>query len=119
MVVEPYRTIFSKEQGKRGRQKKSKSRNLLERFQEKKEAIIGFIMDWSIPFDKNLAERDVRMMKLQQKISGCFRSKAGANAFCQLRSYTSTMRKQNTNCWQAIGSLIMGDPVLPVYLPEQ
>lgn len=111
--------LSPKEKGKRGRQKKTKSRNLLERFQGKKEAIIGFIMDWNIPFDNNLAERDVRMMKLQQKISGCFRSEYGAESFCLLRSYTSTMKKQNQNCWQAIGSLIIGEPILPVCLPKQ
>ena len=111
--------LQEKEEKKRGRQKQIKARNLLDRFQQRKTEIIRFIMDWSTPFDNNLAERDVRMMKVQQKISGCFRSEHGAESFCQLRSYTSTMRKQQINRWQAIGSLVMRTPIVPICLPVQ
>lgn len=102
---------------KRGRPKKGKPRNLVERFERHQEAILRFVHDFKVPFDNNLAERDIRMMKVQQKISGCFRSWAGAKQFCQLRSYTSTLRKQGLNVWQALGALFDGDPMMPVITP--
>ena len=80
--------------GKRGRVKKSKARNLAERFDLQRCQILAFVDDFAIPFDNNLVERDIRMVKVQQKISGCFRSWSGAQAACRLRSYLSTMHKQ-------------------------
>lgn len=103
---------------KRGRRKKSKARNLLERFEERKEAILRFVHDFKVPFDNNLAERDIRMMKVQQKVSGCFRSWQGAEQFCHLRSYISTIRKQGLNVWEALGSLFDGDVLMPQLTPE-
>ena len=102
---------------KRGRRKKTKARNLLERFDTHQEAILRFVHDFKVPFDNNLAERDIRMMKVQQKISGCFRSQAGAEQFCLLRSYISTIRKQGLNVWQALGSLFEGDVLMPLFTP--
>lgn len=104
--------------GKRGRPKKSKARNLVERFNQHKVAILRFIHDFKVPFDNNLAERDIRMMKVQQKISGCFRSWEGAQQFCRLRSYISTIRKQGLNVWEALGSLFEGDVFMPQLIPE-
>lgn len=104
--------------GKRGRRKKTKARNLVERFDQHKVAILRFIHDFKVPFDNNLAERDIRMMKVQQKISGCFRSWDGAKQFCRLRSYISTIRKQGLNVWEALGSLFEGDVLLPQLTPE-
>jgi transposase len=102
---------------KRGRRKKTKARNLVERFAGHKAAILRFVHDFKIPFDNNLAERDIRMMKVQQKISGCFRSWEGAEQFCHLRSYISTIRKQGLNVWEALGSLFEGDVLIPQLTP--
>jgi len=103
--------------GKRGRRKKTKARNLVERFDKHRVAILRFIHDFKVPFDNNLAERDIRMMKVQQKISGCFRSWEGAQQFCRLRSYISTIRKQGLNVWEALGSLFEGDVLIPQLTP--
>lgn len=103
--------------GKRGKTKKSKARNLVERFEKHKDAILRFVHDFKVPFDNNLAERDIRMMKVQQKISGCFRSQDGAEQFCHLRSYISTIRKQGLNVWEALGSLFDGDVLMPQLTP--
>jgi hypothetical protein len=104
--------------GKRGRRKKTKARNLVERFEQHKTAILRFIHDFKVPFDNNLAERDIRMMKVQQKISGCFRSWDGAQQFCRLRGYISTVRKQGLSVWEALGSLFEGDLLMPDLTPE-
>jgi len=103
--------------GKRGPPKKTKARNLVERFDQHKPAILRFIHDFKVPFDNNLAERDIRMMKVQQKISGCFRSQEGAEQFCHLRSHISTIRKQGLNVWEALGSLFDGDLLMPKLTP--
>ena len=82
---------------KRGRHKKTKQRNLLERLRDYKSDIIRFCKDFRVPFDNNFSERDIRMMKLKQKISGCFRSKQGAQYFARIRSFIMSARKQNRN----------------------
>ena len=102
---------------KRGRRKKTKARNLAERFDKQQEAILRFVHDFKVPFDNNLAERDIRMMKVQQKISGSFRSWEGAEQFCSLRTYISTIRKQGLNVWEALGSLFDDDVLMPQLTP--
>ena len=102
---------------RRGRIKKSKARNLVERFQKRKSEVLRFAHDFHVPFDNNLAERDIRMMKVQQKISGHFRSQNGASFFCRLRTYTSTLRKQGKRVWTALGSLFSGDVIRPELPP--
>ncbi|MEJ5315350.1 MAG: IS66 family transposase, partial [Anaerolinea sp.] len=90
---------------RRGRKKKSKPRNLLERLRQHKEGIIGFVKDFAIPFDNNQAERDLRMVKVQQKISGCFRSVEGGMFFARIRGYISTVKKHNENVLIALQGL--------------
>lgn len=83
-----------KKKGKRGRIKKSKSCNLLERLRDCENDVLRFMESEQIAFSSNLGENDIRMTKVQQKISGCFRSIEGAKIFCRIRSYLSTCRKQ-------------------------
>jgi transposase len=78
----------------RGRIPQSEARKLVTRLEQRRAEVLRFMTDFEVPFDNNQAERDLRMIKLQQKIGGCFRSKEGAGEFCRLRGVISTMRKQ-------------------------
>jgi transposase len=103
--------------GKRGRAKKTKACNLAERFEKRQNEILRFAYDFKVPFDNNLAERDIRMLKVQQKISGCFRSQQGADDFFAIRSYISTIRKQGLSVWDALGSLFSDQVIMPQLTP--
>ncbi|MDT8442575.1 MAG: IS66 family transposase, partial [Desulfuromonadales bacterium] len=95
--------------GKRGRIKRSKSRNLLERLINYEEDVLRFMDDPAIPFTNNQGENDIRMTKVQQKISGCFRSLDGAQMFCRIRSYLSSCRKQDISSSLAMEFLFKGE----------
>ena len=98
---------------RRGRRKQSKARNLLDRFRDHPNEILAFMRDFAVPFDNNQSERDLRMMKLRQKISGTFRSFQSLLNFCRIRGYVSTARKNGLNALDALQRVFLGTPFVP------
>lgn len=97
-----------------GRQpKRTKAQNLLLRLDEREDQALRFATDFQVPFDNNLCERDLRMVKLQQKISGCWRTRDGARSFLAVRSYTSTARKHGQRPLTVLSQLVAGRAWLP------
>lgn len=92
--------------------KKKPGVNLLKRLLRQEEAVLAFVHDSDVPFTNNQAEQDIRMMKVKQKVSGCFRTRAGGTIFCRIRSYISTARKQGWKIWDALADAIQGKPYL-------
>lgn len=109
----PFYEVWPKPEVKRGRPKKPKQRNLLERLDKYRTETLNFMHDFRIPFDNNQAERDLRMTKIQQKISGGFRSLQGARIFCRIRGYISTVKKNSVPVLDAIRDAFTGNPYTP------
>jgi hypothetical protein len=86
---------------------------LLRRLDTQRADVLRFTVDLDVPFDNNQAERDIRMVKLQQKISGWWRTLVGARNFCAIRSYASTLRKHNRNVLVGLRQLFEGQAWLP------
>ena len=99
--------------GRRGRPKLGKAGSLVERLRDHKGATLAFMEDFTTPFDNNQAERDLRMVKVREKISGCFRTPTGAAQFCRIRGYISTLRKQGIPILSALGQAVLGNPPIP------
>lgn len=95
------------------RPKRTKAQNLLLRLDEREQETLRFAHDFRVPFDNNLCERDLRMVKLQQKISGCWRTGEGAKRFLAIRSYLQTAKKHGLRPAEALSKLTAGQPWLP------
>jgi len=99
--------------GRTGRRKRTKAANLLSRLDIYEDDVLRFAHDFRVKFDNNVAERDIRMVKVQQKVSGGFRSHEGAEAWLAIRSYLSTAAKNGVNLFDALQRLCVGDPWMP------
>ena len=103
-----HNTIQSKKQAvKRGKKAQRPGKNLLDALKGLKAAVLAFLKEPNVPFDNNQAERDVRMAKLKEKISGGYRSMAGAQFFCRIRGFVSTARKKKLPILQSIEQALL------------
>ena len=102
--------------GRLGPAKQSKARNLLKRLRRYRADVWRFMTDEGVPFTNNLAEQALRMCKVKQKISGCFRTQHGADTFFTIRSYLATMTKQKANLHQCLVSVFQGQPIQPCFV---
>jgi len=99
--------------GQRGKRRRPKHVNLLDRLDTHRDEVLRYGEDLRVPFTNNGSEQDVRPLKIRMKVAGCLRTMAGAQAFCQLRSYLSTARKQGQSAFAAMRMLHDGTPWMP------
>jgi transposase len=109
----PFFEVWPRPESERGKPKKGKARNLLERLDKHRTEALNFMYNFRVPFGNNQAERDIRMTKVQQKISGGFRSMQGAKIFCRIRGYISTAKKNSVPVLAAIRDAFLGRPFIP------
>ena len=96
-----------------GRTRQCKAANLLDRLEDYDLCVLAFLVDPNVPFTNNQGEQDIRMCKVKQKISGCFRTLHGAQVFARIRAYLSTSHKQGRNLWEACYQAVTGQPFMP------
>ncbi|MBF6607058.1 MAG: IS66 family transposase [Chloroflexi bacterium] len=113
LAANPPPPDHERQPGQRGRLAQSPARNLLERLTLQQEQVLAFLDDLTVPFDNNQAERDLRGLKIQQKVSGCFRSEGGADAYATIRGYLATLRKQGQALLAALNTVFAGQPLYP------
>ena len=99
--------------GVRGRKKQRPGKNLIDALSTRREWVLLFLKDFTVPFTNNQGERDIRMTKVKLKVSGCFRSHQGARDFCRIRGYLSTAKKQGWSLLSAMKSVFLGAPIQP------
>jgi transposase len=97
--------------GKRGKPKQSPGRNLLNRLRKHEDGVLAFALESSVPFTNNPAERDLRLAKVKQKVSGCFRTQAGARVYARLQATIFTFRKQGMNVFATLRDVFAHRPV--------
>jgi len=109
-----YHTVSQKETGKRGRVKQTFAKNLLDRLIKYKDETLRFATNFNVPFTNNAAERGLRMMKVKEKISGCFMSQKGGRIFMNIYAYILTVKKNGINIMQALLDAMHGKPFMPL-----
>jgi transposase len=109
------RDLPQRQPRRRGRVKQSPARNLLERVWFQQDQVLAFLADFTIPFDNNQAEQDLRMLKVQQKIASSFRADSGSAAFARIRGYLSSMRTQGVALLAALQTVFTGQPLYPAF----